>query len=331
MGEPFIVEKPDRAEAQAEKFRAYIETPVLTGIDIDFPGFDAFDVEPKTIPDVMAERPIIVFGKYRGKASGAITVRGWSGSGKHSEAVKVADFSPDAKNSALRYLWARHRIQLLADYNNLFADSARIKEVTRLGLKYNLLTQYTSFVAIDQKVRNVGGKQEVVEQPLPMPEGVSDYAIGGGASVGYAGMGKAAAPVMRSMKSRSSAELSRDGAMWASPPPPAPMLAPATVQVGRLQVNGGLSQKSVKEVIEKKLGDLQAAYVAELVSNPVLAGKLVVEFTIQPDGTVRDAKATLNELNATIERKVLEVLKKLKFSRPSGSEATVRVTFNFKP
>ncbi|MBM3323250.1 AgmX/PglI C-terminal domain-containing protein [candidate division WOR-3 bacterium] len=330
MGEPFIVEKPERAEAQTEKFRQYIETPVLTGIDIDFPGFDAYDVEPKTIPDVMAERPIVVFGKYRGKASGAITVRGWSGSGKYSEAVKVADFSPDVSSAALRYLWARHRIQLLADYNNLFEDSSRIKEVTRLGLKYNLLTRYTSFVAIDQKVRNVGGKQEVVEQPLPMPEGVSDYAVGGGASFGYAGACKAAAPMAQTVVSRRSAgELSRDGAWYSPPPPSVPSVSPATVQVGKLQVSGGLSQKSVKETIEKKLAEVRAAYLAELGSDPTLKGKLVIEFTIKPDGTVYNALSFLNELNSTLERKVLDVIRKLRFSQPTAGEATVTVTFGF--
>jgi len=45
-----------------------------------------------------------------------------------------------------------------------------VKEITALGLKYSLLTQYTSFVAIDKKVRNVGGKQETVEQVLPLPQ-----------------------------------------------------------------------------------------------------------------------------------------------------------------
>ncbi len=46
-----------------------------------------------------------------------------------------------------------------------------------LGLKYHLMTQYTSFVAVDTIVRDTG-ELVTVKQPLPLPEGVSDYAVG---------------------------------------------------------------------------------------------------------------------------------------------------------
>ena len=50
-----------------------IESPVLTQVKVDFNGFDAYDVEPVAIPDVLAERPVVVFGKWRGEAKGKIT------------------------------------------------------------------------------------------------------------------------------------------------------------------------------------------------------------------------------------------------------------------
>jgi len=46
-----------------------------------------------------------------------------------------------------------------------------------LGLKYNLLTQYTSFIAIDSIVRADSDSLVTVHQPLPLPEGVSDNAL----------------------------------------------------------------------------------------------------------------------------------------------------------
>jgi hypothetical protein len=54
----------------------------------------------------------------------------------------------------------------------------RVKEVTNLGLIYNLLTAYTSFVAIDTQIRLKDGQTVTVKQPLPLPQGVSDYAVG---------------------------------------------------------------------------------------------------------------------------------------------------------
>ncbi len=179
MGEPFIITKPDEASVKAERFRTMIQSPILTGVKANFNGFAAYEVEPVSIPDILAERPVIVFGKWRGKPQGAITVTGISGEGKYTEAIDVSVVQPSRKNSALRYLWARHRIALLSDYNKLRSDDKRIKEVTDLGLAYNLLTAYTSFVAIDTEVRNVDGKPTTVMQPLPLPQGVSDYAVGG--------------------------------------------------------------------------------------------------------------------------------------------------------
>jgi Ca-activated chloride channel homolog len=178
-GEPCIVTKPENADAEAEKFRKYISNPCLTQVKVSFGKFDVYDVEPITIPDVLAERPVIIFGKYRGQPQGAITIKGYSGSKKYSSSFDVSTVKADDKNAALRYLWARERIKLLDDYNQLGTDDARVKEVTDLGLKYNLLTAYTSFIAVDkQEVVDKNGQRTTVQQALPLPEGVENSAVG---------------------------------------------------------------------------------------------------------------------------------------------------------
>lgn len=179
MGEPFVIASANEAKGAAEGFAKLIESPVLTGIQVRFDGFEAYDVEPVKIPDILAERPLILFGKWRGRPAGKIEVRGTSGNGAFQEVVDVEQHAPSAQASALGYLWARHRITLLSDYNKLRPNDQRIAEVTELGLKHNLLTAYTSFVAIDSEVRNRDGNGAQVRQPLPMPQGVSDQAMGG--------------------------------------------------------------------------------------------------------------------------------------------------------
>ena len=57
-------------------------------------------------------------------------------------------------------------------------ESGRLR---RLGIKYNLLTAYTSFVAIDAQPRRQGADAVTVKQPLPLPRGVSDNALPGNA------------------------------------------------------------------------------------------------------------------------------------------------------
>src|SRR5688572_4045367 len=110
MGEPFVVLDPNQAPREAERFANYIESPVLTNIGVHFDGFEAYDVEPSTIPDLFAQRPIIVFGKYRGRAQGRISVEGKNAQGTFSHALAVGDATPSESIAALRWLWARHRI-----------------------------------------------------------------------------------------------------------------------------------------------------------------------------------------------------------------------------
>jgi Ca-activated chloride channel family protein len=180
-GEPLIVTEPDTAETEAQKFRNYMREPVLTQITLDFERFDVYDVEPISVPDILAERPVIVFGKYKGKASGTVRISGHSGSGEYTAKLAIEADMAEESNTALRYLWARHRIKTLSDYNNLRQDDERVKEVTSLGLTYNLLTDYTSFIAIDSLVRNQNHDSTTVVQPLPLPRGVSNLAVGNSA------------------------------------------------------------------------------------------------------------------------------------------------------
>ena len=75
-GEPMIVTNELEASAAAERFRQYISTPVLTRIKMNAGKFKVYDVEPMAVPDMMAERPIMIFGKYTGKPTGTVTLTG---------------------------------------------------------------------------------------------------------------------------------------------------------------------------------------------------------------------------------------------------------------
>jgi Ca-activated chloride channel family protein len=179
MGEPFIVSDEKAASAVADKFREYIQTPVLTDIQIKTPGFDTYDVHPTHFPDLLAQRPIILFGKWRGPVTGAIELTGKSGRGDFMSRLDVNGMQPDETNRALRYLWARTRIAELSDYGSSNLRSDQAKEITRLGLQYRLLTQYTSFIAVREVVTNTLEPAKDINQPLPLPIRVSDMAVGG--------------------------------------------------------------------------------------------------------------------------------------------------------
>jgi len=178
MSEPFIVLTQESAGREAERFRKYINSPVLTQIRKTFQGLEVYDVEPLSVPDVLAERPVIIYGKYRGKARGTITIEGYAGSKKYKKTFDMSAAKADPKHAAIRYLWARKKIQLLDDYKLVGNGEREQQEVTALGLRYNLMTAYTSFVAIEEKVVNSDKTLTTVKQPLPMPQSVANSAIG---------------------------------------------------------------------------------------------------------------------------------------------------------
>jgi Ca-activated chloride channel family protein len=172
-----VVEDESKAADAAKRFRAYIESPVLTHINVQASGFEVYDVQPAAFPDMFAQRPIILYGKWRGTPSGTIQLTGENGSGTFVSTLNVGEYQPDEGNSALRYLWARSAIAELSDFGGGEPPAKDIREITNLGLKYNLLTPYTSFIAVREKIVNPGGADEV-RQPLPLPEGVMDTAVG---------------------------------------------------------------------------------------------------------------------------------------------------------
>jgi Ca-activated chloride channel family protein len=86
---------------------------------------------------------------------------------------------PEEGNSALRYLWARSRIAELSDYGSEDVSAERVSEITSLGLKYNLLTRYTSFIAVREVVTNTLEPAKDINQPVPLPLHVTDMAVGG--------------------------------------------------------------------------------------------------------------------------------------------------------
>ncbi len=173
--EAAVIEGEGRAVEEAARFRKMIEAPVLTQVRTAFVDFAAREVFPEVQPDVLAARPLVVVGKFGGAAAGAISVKGFSGSGPWEGKVDVAGAVDLGGRGVLAQLWARERLEQLRDLHAVGDEPAKRKEeIVSLGLKYNLLTPYTSFVAVDTVVRKAAGDAgRTVDQPVALPEGMS--------------------------------------------------------------------------------------------------------------------------------------------------------------
>ena len=178
-GESCIITGEQEAAEKAGSFLKYISTPLLTGVNIAFNEFMVYEPEPASVPDLFASRPVVIFGKYRGKPQGSIVLSGKTGKGDYEARIPLSRAVVSSDNEAIKYLWAREQIRRVDDYTGGFEGVPfEVEEkVTKLGLDYNLLTNYTSFLAVDSMIRNDGSPVVTVRQPLPLPERVSDFAV----------------------------------------------------------------------------------------------------------------------------------------------------------
>jgi Ca-activated chloride channel homolog len=168
----------------------------------------------------------------------------------------------------------------LSDYDKLSRDDARVKEFTQLGLDYNLLTEFTSFVAIDSLIRNVDGKSTTIKQPLPLPQGVSDLAVGG----------------VRMMQALPPSPSGRPMEKAGKPYPEAK--PEATPSVNHLAENmliaGSLSKEATEKFILNHLKKIENCYAG--IKNPGI-GKLSIKIDIDGSGNVLKAETGTDEIN----------------------------------
>jgi hypothetical protein len=192
VGSPFYLLNTEKASSVVERIFSTISKPALTNISIDWGSLDAEEMTPSAVPDLFGKKPVFVAGRYDKGGSGTVTVRGRLAGRAFVRKVKVTlPSKPTGNNTAVAYLWARRQI---ADQMDIFGtEPQRQKEVeksvTKLALSYNLMSKFTSFVAVDSKIRNQGGQQTTVDVPVPLPQGVSPLAAPKGAYVGGSGYG----------------------------------------------------------------------------------------------------------------------------------------------
>ena len=182
-GAPFYLLSSEKASSVVERIFATISRPALTHIDVEWGGLDATAQTPRAIPDLFGERPVVVAGRFGRGGTHTITVHGRLAGQPFARQVQVTLPDKGQGNPAVAYLWARRRIAELMDIHATEPERVEQaeKKVTQIALSYNLMSRFTSFVAVDRRVRTRGGDPRKVAQPVPLPDGVSKKAAPPGA------------------------------------------------------------------------------------------------------------------------------------------------------
>lgn len=104
---------------------------------------------------------------------------------------------------------------------------------------------------------------------------------------------------------------------------------PITDDVGQVVAVGSLDQSLIRREIKKRLADVNKCYEQAVAGKPALAGAIVAQFTIKPDGKVSGAKAS--GLDDALGQCVARVIEQITFPRPkNGGNVSVSYPFQFR-
>ena len=158
-----------------EQIAERIHRAQLAKIRIDWNGLSVYETYPRRIPELWAGRPVVMFGRYGAGGSKEIRLSG-SVEGKPLK-YKLRVTLPDAQpvHDVLPKVWARKKIEDLSGQLHAVDVPEIVEEITQIALNHRLMTQYTSFVAVDendmQPIDQVAKAPRQVVVPVPLPEG----------------------------------------------------------------------------------------------------------------------------------------------------------------
>jgi Ca-activated chloride channel family protein len=217
-----LVESEDRLDEVMDQVHRRIGSPVLTGLRLEPAGVRVVpgSVVPSRLPDLFADAPLLVLGRYRDMPEGAISLQGReAGGGMWLESV-------DARiegGAMLAPVWARGRLRELEDrYVTATGDrSALEREIVDTSLRFGVLCRFTAYVAVDRsEVVNTGGQVHSAVQPVEQPEGWNMPAMAQGLTLSGAQPCTAMSAPMRAPAGHSS-EFSMRRRLRSAPPPSA--------------------------------------------------------------------------------------------------------------
>lgn len=318
-GEAEIVTLASDGDAAAQRFHERIQSPLLTDISLDFSGVQVREVypAPKAVPDLFSATPLILTGRYNGSGECAITVRGNTAEGPFERQIRAQFPAVQQEHDVLATLWARKKVESIMAANWMDAQLGKPTDdvkgaIVDLGLTYNLVTQYTSFVAVEDKVVNEGGNVTKVQVPVEMPDGVSYEGIFGSdaaegemmqwQALGYSsgGGGGFGGQAVAGKAFRGAAPMS---------PPPITLAEPA----GRERIRTSVAPESAPMAQSEEKDEAAASTLAQKLDPALhnLKSKLTQGSYRGDDITVTDGKVKVFILVDALSEENLAQLKKL--------------------
>jgi Ca-activated chloride channel family protein len=143
---------------------------VLTDIELHWPAGIEPLYAPANIGDLYAGEPIVVTARLSSAAKGLLTISGRT-NGAWTRQIPLGGIQP---RTGVASLWARNRIGDLMDERASGATEESIRSnVLPLALQYQLVSNYTSLVAVDRTPARPDGEPLASRRiPNTKPDGL---------------------------------------------------------------------------------------------------------------------------------------------------------------
>lgn len=310
MSEPMALKgNLESMEQQSNNIVRMLQNPALTKLKVGFDGFNAIELEPASYPDLYSERPVMIFGKFKGKAKGRIVITGMMGDKSFAKTLEISSIKQTVSNTALPYLWAKQRIALLIDYNVYERTSQRVNEITKLGKRYGVQTPYTAFGVLGNEL----GKNKVIPAIMYQP---LNLAIGGTLVTSSSGM-----QLARTNEVEVEAACNYQD-------------AGAHDEEGLISVGSVMTEKVMdntildvyKNTVEQQLSSMLACYAEALPKFFHLQGTIQILVIYDEDGNITEISMADSELNIPeIDNCILKAAQSINY--PKTMEGMVQISF----
>ena len=310
MSEPMALKgNLESMEQQSNNIVRMLQNPALTKLKVGFDGFNAIELEPASYPDLYSERPVMIFGKFKGKAKGRIVITGMMGDKSFAKTLEISSIKQTVSNTALPYLWAKQRIALLIDYNVYERTSQRVNEITKLGKRYGVQTPYTAFGVLGNEL----GKKKVIPAIMYQP---LNLAIGGTLVTSSSGM-----QLARTNEVEVEAACNYQD-------------AGAHDEEGLISVGSVMTEKVIdntildvyKNTVEQQLSSMLACYAEALPKFFHLQGTIQILVIYDEDGNITEISMADSELNIPeIDNCILKAAQSINY--PKTMEGMVQISF----
>ena len=145
-----FLSRGDDFQRKARAFRRKLLRPAASNVEIAFEGGATYDLEPRRLPSLFHGSPLRLYGRYR--KAGPVTVRLTADvGGERLERIVELDLpAKEGHNPEIERMWAWHRVQrLLREADRSGSRANALDEIVRLGEGYSIVTEYTSFLVLE--------------------------------------------------------------------------------------------------------------------------------------------------------------------------------------